>query len=45
VREGYACHALSVDYGQRHAAELTAAARLADALGTREISAGDKPRP
>jgi 7-cyano-7-deazaguanine synthase len=35
VREGYACHALSVDYGQRHAAELTAAARLADALGAR----------
>jgi len=36
VREGYACHALSVDYGQRHAAELTAAARLAEALGARE---------
>jgi 7-cyano-7-deazaguanine synthase len=33
VREGYACHALSVDYGQRHAAELAAAARLASALG------------
>lgn len=36
MREGYACHALSVDYGQRHAAELTAAARLAEALGARE---------
>jgi len=36
VREGYVCHALSVDYGQRHAAELSAAARLADALGARE---------
>lgn len=35
MREGYVCHALSVDYGQRHAAELTAAARLADALGAR----------
>jgi len=35
VREGYACHALSVDYGQRHAAELAAAARLAAALGAR----------
>jgi 7-cyano-7-deazaguanine synthase len=33
VREGNACHALSVDYGQRHAAELAAAARLASALG------------
>jgi len=35
VREGYACHALSVDYGQRHSAELAAAARLANALGAR----------
>jgi len=35
VREGYTCHALSVDYGQRHAAELAAAARLAAALGAR----------
>ncbi|OZA27920.1 MAG: 7-cyano-7-deazaguanine synthase QueC [Hydrogenophilales bacterium 17-64-11] len=26
---GYACHALSLDYGQRHNAELAAAARLA----------------
>jgi 7-cyano-7-deazaguanine synthase len=31
--EGYACHALSVDYGQRHSAELAAAARIAAALG------------
>ncbi|MEW6163875.1 MAG: 7-cyano-7-deazaguanine synthase QueC [Pseudomonadota bacterium] len=31
--EGYACHCLSVDYGQRHAAELAAAARVASALG------------
>ena len=30
---GYACHALSVDYGQRHGAELDAAARIAAALG------------
>ncbi len=30
---GYACHALSVDYGQRHHAELAAAQRLAQALG------------
>jgi len=36
VHEGYACHALSVDYGQRHVAELSAAARLAAALGARE---------
>src|SRR6185436_18139789 len=31
--EGWACHALSVDYGQRHRAELDAAARVAKALG------------
>jgi 7-cyano-7-deazaguanine synthase len=31
--DGYACHALSVDYGQRHGAELDAAARVAAALG------------
>jgi 7-cyano-7-deazaguanine synthase len=31
--EGYACHALSIDYGQRHGAELAAAARVAAALG------------
>ena len=34
--EGHACHALSVAYGQRHAAELQAAARVARALGARE---------
>ncbi|MBI4754092.1 MAG: 7-cyano-7-deazaguanine synthase QueC [Betaproteobacteria bacterium] len=33
--EGYACHALSVAYGQRHDAELAAAARVALALGAR----------
>ena len=32
-RDGYACHALSVDYGQRHAAELHAAVRVARQLG------------
>jgi 7-cyano-7-deazaguanine synthase len=31
-REGYECHCLSVDYGQRHRAELQAAAKIADAL-------------
>ncbi|NTV09369.1 MAG: 7-cyano-7-deazaguanine synthase QueC [Zoogloea sp.] len=31
--EGYAPHALSVEYGQRHAAELAAARRVASALG------------
>jgi 7-cyano-7-deazaguanine synthase len=32
-QEGYACHCLSVDYGQRHRAELAAADRVAAALG------------
>ena len=34
--EGYDCHALSVQYGPRHSAELAAAARVAKALGARE---------
>ena len=33
--EGYECHCLSIDYGQRHRAELDAAARVAKALGAR----------
>ena len=32
-RDGYACYALSFDYGQRHRVELEAAARVADKLG------------
>jgi len=32
-RDGYACYALSFDYGQRHKFELQAAARVAEALG------------
>jgi len=35
-RDGFSCHCLSVDYGQRHRAELDAAARVALALGTAE---------
>jgi 7-cyano-7-deazaguanine synthase len=35
-REGHECYALSVAYGQRHSAELDAAARVAGALGVRE---------
>ena len=31
--QGFAVHALSVRYGQRHTSELDAAARIADALG------------
>jgi 7-cyano-7-deazaguanine synthase len=31
--QGFACHALSVAYGQRHTSELAAAARLAQTLG------------
>ena len=34
--QGHACHALSFDYGQRHAAELDAARRIATALGAVE---------
>jgi 7-cyano-7-deazaguanine synthase len=33
---GYACHALSMDYGQRHVTELAAARRVAAALGAVE---------
>lgn len=33
---GWVCHALSVHYGQRHSAELAAAARVARALGAVE---------
>jgi 7-cyano-7-deazaguanine synthase len=32
-RQGYACYALSFDYGQRHKVELEAAARVAAAFG------------
>ncbi|AAU92496.1 7-cyano-7-deazaguanine synthase QueC [Methylococcus capsulatus] len=35
-REGFACHAMSFDYGQRHGAELKAARRLAQSLGAIE---------
>ncbi len=31
--EGFDCHALAVDYGQRHRSELAAAQRVADAAG------------
>ena len=35
-RDGYRCHALSFDYGQRHRAELAAAARVAASLDAAE---------
>lgn len=35
-RDGYVCHALSFDYGQRHYAELAAATRVATAQGAAE---------
>ncbi len=34
--EDFSCYALSLDYGQRHRAELSAARRVADALGVVE---------
>ena len=34
--QGFACHALSLDYGQRHASELAAARRVAAAQGVAE---------
>lgn len=34
--QGFECYALSVDYGQRHRAELEAAKRVAQALGVAE---------
>jgi len=34
--QGYACYALSFDYGQRHATELNAARRVADSTGVVE---------
>ena len=35
-RDGFVCHALSFDYGQRHRFELGAAAKVAKALGAVE---------
>ena len=34
--QGYACYAMSMDYGQRHSAELNAARRVASSLGVVE---------
>jgi len=34
--DGFSCYALSFDYGQRHKAELQAAARVAEALGVEQ---------
>jgi 7-cyano-7-deazaguanine synthase len=34
--QGFACYALSVEYGQRHSAELDAAKRVAAVLGARD---------
>lgn len=39
--QGFECHALSVNYGQRHSAELAAAARVAKALGAARHAVAD----
>lgn len=36
IARGFSCYALSVDYGQRHHAELAAAHRIAQAFGVQE---------
>ncbi len=36
IDQGYDCHALSLDYGQRHHAELAASIAVADSLGARK---------
>jgi 7-cyano-7-deazaguanine synthase len=36
MEQGFECHALSLDYGQRHNAELAAAKRIAQAAGVTE---------
>ena len=36
LAKGYVCHSLSVDYGQRHYAELAAAQHVAQTLGAHE---------
>ena len=35
-RDGFECHAMSFNYGQRHDVELSAAAKVADSLGVSE---------
>lgn len=36
IHQGYSCHALSFDYGQRHAAELNAARKVAQSMNVIE---------
>ncbi len=36
IHAGFECHALSVNYGRRHQAELAAAQRLAATLGAKQ---------
>jgi 7-cyano-7-deazaguanine synthase len=36
MKQGFECHALSLDYGQRHKAELAAAKNIAAAMGVRQ---------
>ena len=36
ISQGYACYALTVDYGQRHGREIDSARKVAQAMGVWE---------
>lgn len=43
-QRGFECHALSIHYGQKHAAELAAAARVAESLGAASYNVVELPQ-